>query len=270
VRLEAPDLAIGDLFGSSKANMLILALIDVLFRRQKVLRRAALDHALSACLAISLNALAAVLVLLRPGWTVLGLSPGSLLLFLVYLAGTRAVTRHARRDAPPPAPAGARPGVPGLQRALLGFAGASLAILLSAPVFAWSAKGIAEVTGLGQTFVGTWPVGLSTSLPELVASLAAVRLGAFDLAVANLFGSNAFNMAIFLVLDLAQPGSLFAGVDPSHALSAVFGVILMTLGLAAIVYRAEQRFAMIEPDSILVLVAYAVGLGLLYAYSVPG
>jgi cation:H+ antiporter len=115
--------------------------------------------------------------------------------------------------------------------------------------------------------VGTWLVGLATSLPELVASLAAVRMGAYDLAVGNLFGSNAFNMAILLPLDLAQPGSLFAVVDPSHALTGLFAVVLMSLGVAAIVYRAKRKFAMVEPDSLLILAAYLVALWLLYRHT---
>ena len=113
--------------------------------------------------------------------------------------------------------------------------------------------------------MGTWLVGLSTSLPELVSSFAAVRMGAFDLAVGNLFGSNAFNMAIFLPLDLAQPGpAIFASLDPGHAISALFAVVLMSLGLAAIVYRAERRFVMIEPDCLLMVVVYGLGIWLLY------
>jgi cation:H+ antiporter len=147
---------------------------------------------------------------------------------------------------------------------VIGFTAAAIVVLAAAPAFAWSAKGIAEISGLGNTFVGTWLVGLATSLPEVVACLAALKMGSFDLAVGNLFGSNAFNMAIFLALDLAQPGSLFAVLDPSHALSALAAVVLMSLGVAAIVYRAKRRFAMLEPDSLLMLVAYCAAILLLY------
>jgi cation:H+ antiporter len=269
VRLHAADLAVGDLFGSSMANMLILALIDLLPPRGHVLRSAAFDHALGACLAISLTALAAVLVLARPVSTMLGVGPASLLLALIYLAGTRAIYRHTLRGetattpSPSASPVGARPSV---RRAALGFAGATSVILVAAPAFAWSAKGIAALSGLGTTFVGTFLVGCATSLPELVSSLAAVRMGAFDLAVGNLFGSNALNMALFPILDLAQPGpAIFAALDPHHALSALVAVILMSLGLAGIVYRAERRFAIVEPDSVLMLVASIAGLLLLYA-----
>jgi cation:H+ antiporter len=274
VRLGAVDLAVGDLFGSSMANMLILAAVDLWPPRKHVLQRVTLDHALAACLAISLNAMAAVLVLVRPEASLLWVGPGSLFLFLAYVAGTRAVYRHAAREtvhavatATETPPVETRPPV-SLSRAVGGFVAAALVVLLVAPVFAWSAKGIAAISGLGDTFVGTWLVGLATSLPELTASIAAVRMGAFDLAVGNLFGSNACNMAVFFVLDLVQPGSLFAALDPSHAVSALFAVVLMSIGLAAIVYRAKRRFAMLEPDSILMLVAYALALWLLHSHAV--
>jgi cation:H+ antiporter len=277
VRLGAVDLAVGDLFGSSMANMLILAVIDLMPPRRHVLQHVTLDHALAACLAITLNTFAAVLVLVRPEWSLAWVGPGSLLLFLAYVAGTRAVYRHATRavvDAPSVTPSSAdsdAPRVPvPLRRALLGFAIAALVVLAAAPIFAWSAKGIAELTGLGNTFVGTWLVGIATSLPELAACIAAVRLGSFDLAVGNLFGSNAFNMAIFLPLDAIEPGSLFAKLDPGHTVSALFAIMLMGLGLAAIVYRAKRRFAMLEPSSLLMLVAYAAAIWLLYTHTTGG
>jgi hypothetical protein len=54
------------------------------------------------------------------------------------------------------------------------------------------------------------------------------------------------------------------GLDPSHAVSALSAVVLMSLGLAAIVDRARRRFAMIEPGSVIMLVAYALAVWLLY------
>jgi len=255
--------------------MLILAIVDLMPPRHQVLTRATTDHALAACLAITLNAAAGLLVFAQPSATVLGIGPGSLLLVALYLAGTRAVYRqirpsaHANRgeapreDVPPVAPPKS------LRKPLAGFAVATTVILLVAPRFAAAAKDIAEMSGLGTTFVGTWLVGISTSLPELVASVAAVRMGAFDLAVGNLFGSNALNMAILLALDVAWPGpTLYTVLDPNHAMSAMLGVILTSLGLAAVLYRGERRFAMIEPDSWIMVLAYLSGVWLLYEKTV--
>lgn len=267
IRMGAVDLAVGDLFGSSLANMLILASVDLLPPRRQVLAQATYDHALAASLAICLNAVGAALVFVRVEWTVLGVTPGAVLLAVAYVFGTRAVYRHAVRNHAD-APATTRHVDRAVLRsALRGFGVAALVVLLASPALAWSAEAIAATTGLGNTFVGTWLVGLATSLPELVASLGAVRMGAFDLAVGNLFGSNAFNMALMLPLDIAQPGSLFAALGSGHVLSGLFAVVLMGLGLAAIVYRAKRQYAMLEPGSFLMLCGYAIAMGLLYATS---
>lgn len=263
VRMGAVDLAVGDLFGSSLANMLILAFIDLVPPRGRVFEHATFDHALAASLAIGLNALGAVLVMMGAESSWLWIGPGSLAMFAFYILGTRAVFRHATRDLVAAAATPGTPAVP-LRPAAIGFAAAAGVILLAAPAFAWSAKGIAEITGLGNTFVGTWLVGMATSLPELVASLAAVRMGAYDLAVGNLFGSNAFNMVLFLPLDMVQPGSLFAVVDSNHALSGLFAVVLMSLGLSAIVYRAKRQYALLEPSSVLMVAAYVGAIWILY------
>jgi cation:H+ antiporter len=268
VRLGAPDLAVGDLMGSCMANMLILALLDLFGPRRRMLRDAAFDHALAGCLAIALVALAGVLLHVRPALTLLGVSPVAILLVAVYVAGSRAVHREAVRRAPG-AHARAR-GAAALRGPLVRFALAAGALLVAGPLFASSAKGIAQLLGLGPTFVGTWLVAFATSLPELVSCIAALRLGAADLAIGNLFGSNAFNVAILLALDVAQPGtSIFAAVGPGHVVSALFAVALMGLGVAAIVYRAERRFWLVEPDSAAMLLLYVLGLAAVYAETVP-
>ena len=128
-----------------------------------------------------------------------------------------------------------------------------------------SAKDIADQSGVSTTFVGTSLVAVVTTLPELVTSLAAVRLGAFDLAVGNLFGSNAFNMAAFLFTDLAYAGGpLLGAIDSTHALTALWGILMMNVGLMGIVYRVEKRYWLIEPDSLVMILGYLLGLWLLF------
>ncbi|MFZ5477460.1 MAG: sodium:calcium antiporter [Myxococcota bacterium] len=260
VRMGELDLAAGDLFGSSLANMLILAVVDLLPPRGRMLRSADPAHALSAAQAIVLHAIAALFLLFTPSGTVLGVGPGPLLLAGGYLLGTRVLFRHT-----PPAPVVASSPRSSVRTPALKFTAAAGVVLLAAPSFAWSAERIAEATGLGTTFVGTLLVGLSTSLPELVASLAALRMGAYDLAVGNLFGSNAFNMAIFVLLDLAHPGSLFGSLDPEHALTCLLAILLMGFGLAAVVYRPGRKLPILDPDSLMVLLLYFAGIAWLYA-----
>jgi cation:H+ antiporter len=152
-----------------------------------------------------------------------------------------------------------------LKRAGLGFGAATLVLLVAAPFLASSAKDIAAQTGVSTGFIGTSLVAIVTTLPELAASLAAVRLGAFDLAVGNLFGSNAFNMAAFAFVDLAyREGPILSMISSSHALTALWGILLMNVGLMGIIYRVEKRYLFIEPDSFIMILGYVIGLWVLF------
>ena len=277
VRLGAPDLAAGDLFGSSMANMVILAIVTVIPAGTDLFQKATLDHALYASLAILLTVIAALSVLAGPGPSIFGIASPSILLLVTYAVGSRAVFRHSTLaraaaetiemsggfTAARPAPGSVAESPTTLRRALVMFAVGALILLVAAPTFARAARGIAEATGLGATFIGTWLVGFSTSLPELVTSLAAVRMRAYDLAVGNLFGSNAFNMAVFPLLDAVSPtGPLFGAIAATHAISALVAIGLMGLALAALVYRARGRLSLLEPSSALIVVGYVLGLAL--------
>ncbi len=269
-----PDLAAGDLFGACLSNMFTLGLIDLLHRQRQVWRQAAFEHTLTAALAMVLVGLAGCFVLLKVNATHAGVGLGSLLLFVLYVLGMRVVfrqedmTRRAREQervveaVTETAEASRRLA---LHSALLRFGLAAGLLLVAAPLLAWSAGRIAEETGVGSTVIGTSLVAITTSLPELVTAMAAVRLGAYDLAVGNLYGSNAFNMAAFVFVDLAfGGGGIFAAVSSSHAVTALWAILMMNIGLMGIMYRAERRFALVEPDGLLMVVSYGIGLWLLF------
>lgn len=274
--IDAPDLAAGDLFGAGMSNMLTLALIDLIHRKKKVWQQAALDHALSAGLAMFLTGFAAFFVLLGLDVKHGGIGLGSMLLLLFYIFGMRLVfrqesTKRRQREYElvvegQSGEEAKQPGKrDGLRRASIGFAAAALALLVAAPFLAGSGKEIAEQSGITDTFIGTSLLGITTSLPELVTAFAAVRLGAFDLAVGNLFGSNAFNMAAFFFVDMAyRSGPLFNSVSDVHAMTALWSILLMSTALMGIIYRVEKRYMLIEPDSFVIILGYCLGLWLLF------
>lgn len=274
--MDAPDLAAGDLFGSNMANMLILGIIDLMHRQKRVWQQAAFEHTLSAGLAIFLTALAAFFVLLGLDVKHGGVGLGSMLLLLFYIFGMRLVfqqesmkRRQREFELVAEGQSGAETKQPdkrdGLRLASIGFAAAALALLVAAPFLAASANKIAEQSGITATFIGTSLVGIATSLPELVTAFAAVRLGAFDLAVGNLFGSNAFNMAAFFFVDVAyQGGPLFNSISDAHGMTALWSILLMSTALMGIIYRVEKRYMLIEPDSFVIILGYCLGLWLLF------
>jgi cation:H+ antiporter len=225
-----------------------------------MLSRAAAAHALSATMTMLLAATASILILSRTGVSLWGVGVGSATVLAVYLLGVRVVyydqrvaQERARSEGLLDEPLSRGDRRRALRRAALTFAIAAAAILASAPFLAEAAGEIAEVSGLGGTFVGTTLVALSTSLPELVATIAAVRMGAYDLALGNIFGSNAFNLAMLLPVDIASRGPLLSSISPTHAVTAVWIVIITAVALIGQLYQVERRRRIIEPDAVMVI-----------------
>lgn len=277
VRMGLPDLAAGDLFGSSMSNMLILAILT-LMPGSDLFGKAALSNAPLIALAMTLTACAGIIVLAGPEVSFLRVGPGSWLLAIVYLTGIRLVLRRrgtagdsddpGRDGEGPRSDPQPRPDQPSIRRAGFIFAAASVVILFAAPLFASAAGDLAELTGLHASFVGTWLLGFSTSLPELATTIPAVRMRAYDLAVGNLFGSSAFNMTMFVPLDIAQGDQpLLNAVEPVHVVSAIVAIVLMAIALAGILTRTESRSSLLRPSGTMMISVYFAGLVLVYLAS---
>ncbi len=130
-----------------------------------------------------------------------------------------------------------------------------------------SADEISVITGLGTTFIGTTLVALVTSLPELVTTLAAIKIGANDMAIGNLFGSNLFNMFAIGLTDLFYTqGRFLAAIDPSFLLVGVVGLLMTGMGLIGNLAKLERKIWFIEVDAFALIVVYLASLWLLYAH----
>ncbi|HKV56508.1 MAG TPA: hypothetical protein VJN94_17875, partial [Candidatus Binataceae bacterium] len=266
VRLGSASLAAGDLFGSSLTNMAILAIITLVFSAPDPDRGQGSQSAYSARLAILLTLMGTWFTRIHVGAGWMHLRPESLLIVAVWLAGTRIMYRreHAISTGDlATVPATPKRGWP-LGRSIVVFALGSAMIFLVAPWFANFAQEFAARSGLGDSFVGIWLLGLSTALPELVTSLTACRLGDFDLAVANLYGSCAFNMVVFFAMDLASPVSVFSRLDPVLTVSGSLAVLLMLLGLAAISYR-RRVYVLRDLGGGILLASYGAAIWAVYA-----
>jgi cation:H+ antiporter len=274
IRLNRPDLAVGDLFGSCLCNLMILAILDMSnYSRGRMLSSMASAHALSGMMTIQLAAIALLSMLVSPMptiWLGVEIGLGSVVLLFIYLGGSRLVYLDqrlaARTETPGPDQAVLIPAHPTmrLSHAIVGFGISSLVILIAAPYLSQAANQIAHLSGLSQSFVGTTLVAVSTSLPELVASIAALRMGAYDLAIGNVFGSNSFNMAMLAILDLFQSGSLLSVVAQIHVLTGVAVILITAVAIAGQLYRSESRIRILEPDALLVLLLSLVAMWLVY------
>jgi cation:H+ antiporter len=134
-----------------------------------------------------------------------------------------------------------------LSDALWRYAGMAVVLVAAAANLPGLAVRFADATGLAEGFVGTTFVALSTSLPEVVVSLAAIRLGAWDMAAANVLGSNLFNVAILAVDDVFfTDGPLLASASPGHALTAVAAAAMSVIVIAGLITRPPRIFSRVS------------------------
>jgi cation:H+ antiporter len=270
IREGAPDLAAGNLFGSNMFNMLLLAILDLVHMKQRLLRKAAFKHALSGGLAMFMIGLAVFFILadidIKIGWV----GADSLVLLLVYVGGIRLIqTNPLSLERHSNLPVELPEGTPSLRRALIGFALAGGALIIVTPLLVTSSLQIAEITGLGATFIGTSLVALVTSLPELVTTISAAKYGADDMAIGNLFGSNLFNMAAIGLTDFFYLGGRFLGVvDPAFVLVGLLGLIMTGMGLIGNLARLERRIGFLEIDALLLILTYFGGMWFLFSHGV--
>lgn len=81
---------------------------------------------------------------------------------------------------------------------LLGLAGGCAALALGSHILVRGAVGLAALLGMSERLIGLTIVAAGTSMPELVTSLVAAFKKQHDIAVANLIGSNVFNILFIL------------------------------------------------------------------------
>jgi cation:H+ antiporter len=266
LRQQVPNLAAGTVFGSNMANMCLLGVLDLLHPHVRVLRQVALKHALTASLAMLLTVLVVLFLManidLQVGWV--GLD--SLLLVAGYIVAVRLIrgsdligpTLSDMQDV-------TDENAPGLLHAGIGFGVAAAILFAATPMLVRSSTAIAEITGMTTGFVGVVLVAVVTSLPELVTVLAAARIGAYDMAVGNLFGSNIFNILVLAMTDFFYLGGRFlGGIDPGFALAGVLALLLGAMALIGNLVRVERRFLFVEIDALLLMLVYGAGLWLLY------
>lgn len=264
-----PNLAAGNLFGSSMFNMFLLAIADIMAPHQRIMRRIATTHALTAALATCLTALAALFVLIRSPLGIGWIGMDSLLLLAFYGGGVWLIQRRSGQIAPSVKAIPKEASMMSMRRATVEFLIGAVAMIIASRYLVSSAEGIASATGLNTGFVGTTLLAFVTSLPELVAMYAAIHLNSFDLAVGSLFGSNAFNMVALGITDLFYlNGPLFSHIDASFAIAGLIALILINLALLGSLARVERRLLFIEADAALIIATFVGGLALLYQQGV--
>lgn len=264
-----PDLAMSNIMGSMAANLVFLGIADAIYRK------ANLEHAAASSTNLMLAALLIVLLALpllamtSPPVSLWGMHPMTPVLVVAYIFGLHLVRstdtkpmwfpRHTRQTVPDEPETNNHGSV---VRAWFSFIMLAAVTGISGWVLMDSAKVISDQTGLSETLIGGLLTALATSSPELVTTIAAIRRGALTLAVSNIFGTNCFNMLVVAAADAGYPGgSIYHDIAPIQMTWGLISILMTAILLMGMVRREVYGIGRIGFESALILIVYALALG---------
>lgn len=263
---HSPDLAIGNILGSNLFNLLIITILDFLHGKGSLLGISERRHILSCGFGLLLCSMVVFPILMRmfgggdfvmPSIFMVGLD--SLLILgtyivamrLIYLFESRASMERAAKEEVVEGPLGL---------VIFKFVVATIIIVSSGVWLSLIVKDIAEITGWGETFVGNTFLAISTSLPEIVVGVSAIRMGKGDMALGNIFGSNIFNISIVAIVDLFyRQGPILSSIGPSALLVAIIQIMMTSVVIIGLIYRSKVGILKLGWDAVLIFFIYLFG-----------
>lgn len=254
---DVPDIAVGSLLGSCVFNLLLLVILDFASKKRSFFDGVNPAYIVETSFSLVLVAIVALGfflgdVLKSLPW----IWPGSLLVPFVYVFALRVTMREGRHlphtrnthfDSKGEQES-VEKGQPAkksisLGKAILGYSISAAFVIGAAIWLPGVSDKIAESTGLGSSFVGGILVALTTSLPEIVTTLTAFRIGAAEMAFSNIIGSNMFNMLILFVDDMLYVrGPIFSAVSDVHLTTAIIVMGMTGVVITALAIRKQRQF----------------------------
>lgn len=243
----SPDIALGNAYGSNIINITLVlgvtALISPIIIRSDVIRY-------DLMLLIAVTALAAIQLhdgnLSLMDGIVLIMALVSVLLIQIFLS-----LRSNKDKVELPEELAAKQEVNVLKSFGALILGLSL-LIASSRAIVWGAVELATLWGMSELLIGLTIVAIGTSLPELVASVAAARRGEHDMALGNVIGSNLFNT--LGVVGLAAIIKPIQNIDPQIVSRDMLMVGLVTVLLFILAIIAFRRQGEMNHGSGVVLI----------------
>jgi cation:H+ antiporter len=266
------ELAVSNGLGGIAAQTAFLALADIAYRR------ANLEHAAASAENLFMSAFVLTLLgihalaLSVPTVSIFSIHPATVILVVSYIFGVHLLAHThdtpmwlpKRTTDTPREPADYSHRRRHLSGLWLRFAGYAAIVALGGWSLAQLAIPLGEKTGLSHGVVGGVFTAVSTSIPELVVAIAAVRMGALNLAVGDIIGGNAFDTLFVAASDVAyREGPIYAAISSSEQFWLANSIVMTGVLLLGLIYRQRHGPGNIGVESVLLLVLYFGGLAVL-------
>jgi len=262
-------LAVAALMGSVALQLVVLAVADAASRGSITYENPQPETLLQCGILGFLLGMVVLLVSVGEPVTFGSVGLGSILLFVAFGVGlllrrrSQGQTAWQPKSTPEKQPSGGD-DEESVRGAVLIMVGSGVVVLVGGVLLARSASALASQTGLGSIVVGATLVAAVTSLPEISTTVSSARRGAQEMAFGNILGTNALNVAMLFLADLAYTdGTALTAAGQEAEFLAALGIVLTCVYLVGMVFRSRWTWLRMGPDSLTTIVLYLAGVALL-------
>ncbi|MYL30940.1 sodium:calcium antiporter [Halobacillus halophilus] len=257
VYIDNPDIAVGNMLGSNVFNLLIIAVVDMIYRKRKMFN--AIDekqHMPTAVAGIGFTLIVVAALILPFDFSLFNIGIEMFILVGLYIAATRFINQGEEEEIDEAAAVGKDYSLKG---AVTGFIITALLVFASGSALSISGDQLAQQTGMSSSFVGSFLIAASTSLPELVTVLVAMKMSNYGMALGSILGSNLFNLQLLAVTDIFyQKGAILQSLSSTHLPVALLSAAMLFLTVFMVNRKPkENSFRYAVPSLIMIVIYFA-------------
>ncbi len=272
------ELAVSNGLGGIAAQTFFLAIADIVYRR------ANLEHAAASAENLFMTALLMTLLSIHmlalsiPNLSIFAIHPATIIVICVYIFGIQLLARtHEMPMWLPRYTSDTRKETENkkyrhkkhLGQLWIRFFFYSFIVAGSGWILAQLAVPFGDKTGLSYGVVGGFFTAVSTSIPELVVAITAVRMGALNLAVGDIIGGNAFDTLFIAAADVFyRSGSIYSAISSAEIFWLANTIVMTSILLMGLIYRERHGPVNIGLESVALIVFYLGGVIFLTTASV--
>lgn len=255
------DLAVGEIIGSCIFNLFIIALIDGIFRKQNLYSSSRKGNILP--LGFSFIMIGVVTFALSAGFRIKVFHVGlfSIVIIVFYVIFLRIIFKERKA-----ATESKIYGEKNLKKEIIKFVFSGLIIIAVGIYLPIVGKEIAEIMHWKESFVGVIFLAFVTSFPELIVSISTARIGAFDMFLGNIIGSNLFNIGIIFVIDVFyMKGDILRFASKNNVSAGIIAMIMNFVVFFAVVRDSRRKILnFVSINAIILFVLFVLNFFILF------
>ncbi|MCP5055046.1 MAG: sodium:calcium antiporter [bacterium] len=261
--VESADLAVGQIMGSCVFNMLILGVIEVFFRKKRLYQLSGKLNTLPLGFSLIIITMVTLFLSTKFKWSVWHIGVSTMMTFAAYLVFMYVIFKERKVEEGKEEVKYENKSLP---KEIAIFSVCALVIIAIGFYLPIVGKKLAVIMNWNDSFVGVVFLALVTSFPEFVVSFSTARMGAFDMLLGNITGSNLFNIAILFVIDVAYVKGNLLNDSSQGNISVGLIAIMMNIIVFFAVFRQSSRrlLKVISINGILLIALYIINLLVVY------